>query len=96
MDFLELKDTNLNNNKHNIFDDVDIIVDPELKDLSTIEINNYLNKHLLQCRICGNIFPSDKILNNEDECPICYNTSINGYIYKGKLKVKNNDKSIKI
>ena len=71
--------------KYNIFDNVDIIVDPELEDESTVDINNYLNKYVLQCRICGNLFPSDTLLDNEEECPICNSISNDGYIYKGKL-----------
>ena len=89
---LELKD-NIRNN--NIFDDVEIIVDPELEDESTVDINDYLNKHILQCRICGNMFPSNDILDNDTECPICDSKSPNGFIYKGKLlnkKSKNEDK----
>ena len=86
---LELKDEN---ERNNIFDDVEIIVDPELEDESTITINDYLNKYILQCRICGNMFPSTDILDNESECPICDSKSINGFIYKGKLlKKKNKD-----
>lgn len=83
---LELKD----NNK--IFDDVEIIVDPELEDESTVDINDYLNKYILQCRVCGNMFPSTEILDNDSECPICDSKSSNGFIYKGKLlKKKTND-----
>lgn len=84
-----------NKNKNNVFDDVEIVVDPDLEDESTVNINNYINKYILQCRICGNLFPSDTILDNEDECPICNSTSSNGFIYKGKLinKKKQNDLS---
>ena len=72
---------------NNIFDDVEIIVDPDLEDESTVDIEDYLNQHILQCRICGNLFPSETILNDE-ECPICGETSQDGFIYKGKLKRK--------
>ena len=82
---LELKD----NNK--IFDDVEIIVDPELEDESTVDINDYLNKYILQCRVCGNMFPSTEILDNDSECPICDSKSSNGFIYKGKLLKKKTD-----
>ena len=68
-----------------IYDDVEIIIDPKLEDESTVDIAEYFNKHILQCRVCGNMFPSDKILTDEDECPICGETSSDGYIYKGKL-----------
>ena len=61
--FLELK--NEDNTNIKVFDDVEIIVDPELEDESTVNINNYINKFILQCRICGNMFPSDEILKNE-------------------------------
>lgn len=67
------------------WDDVEIIVDPELEDESTVEIDNYLNKYILQCRICGNMFPSKELLKGEDKCPICGSVSPNGFIYKGKL-----------
>lgn len=87
---LELNDKNKNNN---IFDDVEIIVDPELEDESTVDINDYLNKYILQCRICGNMFPSTEILDNDTECPICDSKSSNGFIYKGKL-LKKKDKEI--
>lgn len=87
--FLEFNDEIKKQN--NIFDDVEIIVDPELKDDSTVEINEYINKHILQCRICGNMFPSTEILDNEAECPICGSISPNGFIYKGTLKHKNID-----
>lgn len=83
-DFLKLKSEDESNIK--IFDNVDIIVDPELEDESTVDINNYLNKVILQCRICGNMFPSDEILDNETECPICGEISNDGFIFKGKLK----------
>lgn len=75
-------------NQSNIFDDVEIIIDPELEDESTVDINNYLNKFILQCRICGNMFPSEEMLDNEHECPICDSKSSDGFIYKGKLKKK--------
>ena len=87
---LELNDKNKTNN---IFDDVEIIVDPELEDESTVDINDYLNKYILQCRICGNMFPSTEILDNDIECPICDSKSSNGFIYKGKL-LKKKDKEI--
>lgn len=85
---LELK--NETERKNNMFDDVEIIVDPELEDESTVDINDYLNKYILQCRICGNMFPSTDILDNDTECPICDSKSANGFIYKGKLLKKNN------
>ena len=89
MDDLILKLDNEKNEKEDlspkIFDDVDIIVDPELEDESTIDLAEYFNKFILQCRICGNMFPSDEILTDDDECPICGETSSDGYIYKGKL-----------
>lgn len=91
MGFLELNDENTN--KDNIFKDVDIIVDPELEDESTVDINDYLNKYILQCRICGNLFPSNEILDNDSECPICDNKSNNGFIYKGKLLKQQSDKN---
>ncbi len=75
----------------NIFDDVEIVVDPELEDESTVDINDYLNKYILQCRICGNMFPSTEILDNDSECPICDSKSSNGFIYKGKLLKKKNN-----
>lgn len=90
MSFLKLKLEN-EQNSYNIFDDVEIIVDPDLEDESTVDINNYLNKFILQCRICGNLFPSDEILDNNSECPICNSKSSNGFIYKGKLLHKSND-----
>ena len=90
MSFLKLKLEN-EQNSYNIFDDVEIIVDPDLDDESTVDINNYLNKFILQCRICGNLFPSDEILDNKSECPICNSKSSNGFIYKGKLLHKSND-----
>lgn len=83
-DFLKLKSKDESNIK--IFDNVDIIVDPELEDESTVDINNYLNKIILQCRICGNMFPSNEMLNNDTECPICGEISNDGFIFKGKLK----------
>jgi len=93
---------NLDSNKNqkrrgrmnNIFDDVEIIVDPELEDESTVDINDYLNKYILQCRICGNLFPTDTVLDSNDECPICDSKSSNGYIYKGKLINKNRNKDV--
>lgn len=90
--FLELNDLHSNETTDdNIFDDVEIIIDPELEDESTVDINNYLNKFILQCRICGNMFPSEELLDNEAECPICDSKSPDGFIYKGKLLKKNND-----
>ena len=68
-----------------IYDNVEIIIDPELEDESTVDIAEYFDKHILQCRICGNMFPSDEILTDKDECPICSETSSDGYVYKGKL-----------
>lgn len=91
-DFLQLKDKS--ENKNNIFDDVEIIIDPELKDESTVDINNYLNKFILQCRICGNLFPSEEMLDNDSECPICDSKSQNGFIFKGKLLNKNKEKEM--
>ena len=82
-------------NINNVFDDVEIIVDPELEDESTVDINDYLNKHILQCRICGNMFPSTIILDNETECPICDSKSAEGFIYKGRLLKKNDNKDEK-
>lgn len=79
--------------KNNVFDDVEIVVDPELEDESTVDINDYLNKHILQCRICGNMFPSNEILDNDAECPICDSKSPDGFIYKGKLINKKKDDS---
>ena len=90
--FLELK--NKDNPNIKVFDDVEIIVDPELEDESTVDINNYVNKFILQCRICGNMFPSDEILENETECPICGEVSNDGFIFKGKLKKKQNEENI--
>ena len=90
--FLELNDMyNSEEKQNNIFDDVQIVIDPELEDESTVDINNYLNKFILQCRICGNMFPSNEVLSEEDECPICDSKSADGFIFKGKLKKKNND-----
>lgn len=86
-DFLQLND---NITKDNIFDDVEIIIDPDLEDESTVDINNYLNNFILQCRVCGNLFPSKEMLDDDHECPICGFTSSNGFIFKGKLKQKNN------
>lgn len=93
--FLELK-TNIQNNDEDfkIFDDVEIIVDPELEDESTVDINDYLNKYILQCRVCGNMFPSTDMLDNDSECPICDSKSSNGFIFKGKLKKKVNDSEL--
>nr|DAW34183.1 MAG TPA: Transcription initiation factor IIE, alpha FINGER, Transcription [Caudoviricetes sp.] len=90
--FLELK--NEDNTNIKVFDDVEIIVDPELEDESTIDINNYVNKFILQCRICGNMFPSDEILENETECPVCGEISNDGFIFKGKLKKKQNEENV--
>lgn len=89
--FLKLK--NKENSNIKVFDDVDIIVDPELEDESTVDINNYINKFILQCRICGNMFPSDEILENETECPICGEISNDGFIFKGKLKKNKNEEN---
>lgn len=89
--FLELNDDYLNDEKEkHIYDDVEIIIDPELEDESTIDINNYVNKFILQCRICGNLFPSEELLDDDSECPICDSKSPNGFIFKGKLKHKDN------
>lgn len=82
------------NNDNNIFDDVEIIIDPELKDESTVDINDYLNKFILQCRICGNLFPSEEMLDNDIECPICDSKSNDGFIFKGKLLKKNKEKEM--
>lgn len=90
--FLKLKNKDKSDIK--IFDDVDIIIDPELEDESTVDINNYLNKFILQCRICGNLFPSDELLKNEVECPICNEISNDGFIFKGKLKKKQSEENI--
>lgn len=90
--FLELK--NEDNTNIKVFDDVEIIVDPELEDESTVDINNYVNKFILQCRICGNMFPSDEILENETECPVCGEISNDGFIFKGKLKKKQNEENV--
>ena len=90
--FLQLKnpyEQKDNENTIKVFDDVEIIVDPDLEDESTVDINKYLDKNILQCRICGNLFPSSELLTNEDECPICNSKSSNGFIYKGKLVTKN-------
>ena len=89
--FLELK--NEDNTNIKVFDDVEIIVDPELEDESTININNYINKFILQCRICGNMFPSDEILKNETKCPVCGEVSNDGFILKGKLKKNRNEEN---
>lgn len=95
--FLELKDDKnisplnyIPDNKKmpNIFDDVEIIIDPELEDESTVDINTYMNKYILQCRICGNMFPSEELLDDNNECPICGSVSPDGFIFKGKLKPK--------
>lgn len=86
--FLQLKDNYFgeeNEQSTKIFDDVEIVVDPELEDESTVDINDYLGKFILQCRICGNMFPSEEMLDNEVECPICGEVSTNGFMYKGKL-----------
>ena len=90
--FLELK--NEDNSNIKVFDNVEIIVDPELEDESTVDINNYVNKFILQCRICGNMFPSDEILENETECPVCGEISNDGFIFKGKLKKKQNEENV--
>lgn len=90
--FLELK--NKENSNIKVFDDVEIIVDPELEDESTVDINNYINKFILQCRICGNMFPSDEILENETECPVCGEISNDGFIFKGKLKKNKNEENV--
>ena len=76
--FLELNTDKEKNN--DIFDDVQIVIDPELEDESTIDINNYLNKFILQCRVCGNMFPSTELLDNETECPICDSKSSDGFM----------------
>lgn len=81
--FLELNDSNKNNIK--LFDDVEIIVDPKLEDESNIDINKYLNNFIFKCRICGNLFPSKDVLEDNSECPICNSQSPNGFIFKGKL-----------
>lgn len=95
---LELKDslydeTDKKKNTSKIWDDVEIIVDPDLEDESTVDINDYLNKYILQCRICGNMFPSTDILDSDSECPICSSISPNGFIYKGKLLKKKDKES---
>lgn len=88
--FLELNDLYDTEEKNdNIFDDVEIIIDPELEDESTVDINNYLGKFILQCRICGNMFPSEELLDNDTECPICDSKSGDGFIFKGRLSKKN-------
>ena len=90
--FLQLNDFyDSKENNNNIFDDVEIIIDPELEDESTVDIANYLNKFILQCRICGNMFPSEEMLNNDSECPICDSKSPDGFIFKGKLQKKNKE-----
>lgn len=86
--FLQLKD---DSKTTNIFDDVEIVIDPELEDESTVDINNYLNKFILQCRICGNLFPSEEMLDNDSKCPICDSQSPDGFIFKGKLLKKNKE-----
>ena len=92
--FLQLNDLYASEeNNDNIFDDVEIVIDPELEDESTVDINNYLNKFILQCRICGNMFPSEELLDNDSECPICDSKSSNGFIFKGKLLKKNKDEN---
>lgn len=94
-DFLQLNDLYTSEEKKdNIFDDVEIVIDPELEDESTVDINNYLNKFILQCRICGNMFPSEEMLDNDTECPICDSKSSNGFIFKGKLLKKNKEKEM--
>ena len=93
--FLQLNDLYTSEEKKdNIFDDVEIVIDPELEDESTVDINNYLNKFILQCRICGNMFPSEEMLDNDTECPICDSKSSNGFIFKGKLLKKNKEKEM--
>lgn len=93
--FLQLNDMySSEENKNNIFDDVEIIIDPELEDESTVDINNYLNRFILQCRICGNMFPSEEMLDNESKCPICDSKSIDGFIFKGKLLKKTKDEEL--
>lgn len=93
--FLKLNDLYTTEEKdENIFDDVEIVIDPELEDESTVDINNYLGKFILQCRICGNMFPSEELLDNETECPICDSTSADGFIFKGKLLKKNTEKEM--
>lgn len=94
--FLELNDLYHTEDEKDkdIFDDVEIIIDPELEDESTVDINNYLNKFILQCRICGNLFPSDEMLDNENECPICNSKSSDGFIFKGKLKKKKEEDNL--
>lgn len=93
--FLELNDLyKTDEKKNNIFDDVEIVTDPELEDESTVDINDYLNKFILQCRICGNMFPSEEMLDNDTECPICDSKSSNGFIFKGKLLKKNKEKEM--
>lgn len=91
-EFLNLKDDYIDDKDKNIFDDVEIITDPDLEDESTVDINNYMNKFILQCRICGNLFPSKELLDDDSTCPICDSKSPNGFKYKGKLKYKNNKK----
>ena len=81
-DFLKLKSENNSNIK--VFDNVNIIIDPDLEDESTVNINKYINKFILQCRICGNMFPSDEILKNETKCQVCGEVSNDGFILKGK------------
>lgn len=94
--FLELNDLYHTEDEKDkdIFDDVEIIIDPELEDESTVDINNYLNKFILQCRICGNLFPSDEMLDNENKCPICNSKSSDGFIFKGKLKKKKEEDNL--
>ena len=94
--FLELNDLYHTEDEEDkdVFDDVEIIIDPELEDESTVDINNYLNKFILQCRICGNLFPSDEMLDNENECPICNSKSSDGFIFKGKLKKKKEEDNV--
>lgn len=94
--FLELNDLYYTEDEEDkdVFDDVEIIIDPELEDESTVDINNYLNKFILQCRICGNLFPSDEMLDNENECPICNSKSSDGFIFKGKLKKKKEEDNL--
>lgn len=73
-----------------LYNDVDIIVDPELDEHSTVDINNYLNDYILKCRVCGNLFPSTELLDDDSDCPICHQNSVDGFIFKGKLLSKEN------
>ena len=40
------------------------------------------------------MFPSDEILENETECPVCGEISNDGFIFKGKLKKKQNEENV--